>query len=471
MTDSQQLLAEYVKNGSESAFHELVNRYLDLVYSTALRLVSGDAHRAQDVAQTVFVDLARKARALAGGVMLGGWLHRHACFVAANTMRGERRRQSREREAVEMNALHHHSEAGLALVAPILDEAINQLGEDDRAAILLRFFEQRDFHAVGEALGSNEDAARMRVNRALEKLESLLKHRGVTSSAAAQSGVLSTGAVQAAPAGLAVTISAAAALAGATLSATTATVTTMKLISVKSIAAILAAAVATGAGTYLVQQHEANRLRDENQNLLLAQKGLTGERDAALAVADGKAGELERLQKDQGDLLRLRAEVGRLRLQTNELVKLREDNRQLQAALAKAGQPAQATNPDENTPERQLAIAKMTDAKRLVLGLRMYADDNHNQFPDNFSQLAGYIDANQPPDTNRFEIVAPLSLTNITNLNDAVVLREKEASFMNGKWVKTYGFADGHSALKTQPPEGFDAWEQQHIIPKIPTGQ
>src|SRR6185436_9699668 len=175
MTDNRNLLAEYVQNGSEVAFHELITRYLDLVYSAAFRLVDGDAHRAEDVAQTVFVDLARVAGTLSREVMLGGWLHRHTCFVAANTMRGERRRQAREREAAEMNALHEDSGTNFSEAAPFLDQAINELDELDRRAILLRFFEQRDFRNIGATLGSNEDAARMRVNRALDKLQLLLE--------------------------------------------------------------------------------------------------------------------------------------------------------------------------------------------------------------------------------------------------------------------------------------------------------
>ena len=181
MTDSQQLLAEYRQNGSDAAFRELVTRYVDLVYSTALRLVEGDTHRAEDVAQTVFVDLARKARTLPHEVRLGGWLHRDACLVAGHTMRGERRRQSRERQAVEMNVLQNHSEADFSQVAPLLDEAINELGEADRTAILLRFFEQQDFRAVGQALGSSEDAARMRVTPRVGETGILcLNQRGVT---------------------------------------------------------------------------------------------------------------------------------------------------------------------------------------------------------------------------------------------------------------------------------------------------
>src|ERR1019366_3242575 len=135
--------------------------------------------------QTVFADLARMARRLPADLLLGGWLHRHTCYVAATLLRRERRRRARERHAVEMNALQDNSEANLALLAPPLDEAINQLGSTDRRAMLLRFFEQRDFRSLGEALGSNEDAARMRVSRALDKLHSFLKRRGVTLSAAA----------------------------------------------------------------------------------------------------------------------------------------------------------------------------------------------------------------------------------------------------------------------------------------------
>jgi DNA-directed RNA polymerase specialized sigma24 family protein len=103
MTDSQRLLAEYARTGSERAFQELVSRYINFVYSTALRLVGGDAHLAEDVAQTVFIGLAGMGRALSTDVMLGGWLHQHTYHVATKAVRAERRRRSREREAVEMN--------------------------------------------------------------------------------------------------------------------------------------------------------------------------------------------------------------------------------------------------------------------------------------------------------------------------------------------------------------------------------
>lgn len=206
MTDTQELLADFVRTGSESAFRELVTRYFDLVYSTAVRLVDGDTHRAQDVSQIVFADLARMARKLSQDTALGGWLHRHTCFVARTVMRGERRREARERQAVEMNALNAQNDTVLAQIAPILDEAIQELGPDDRDAILFRFFERRNLRSVGEALGTTENVAQKRVSRAVQELGILLQRRGVALSTAALASGLAAGAVTAAPAGLALSI-------------------------------------------------------------------------------------------------------------------------------------------------------------------------------------------------------------------------------------------------------------------------
>ena len=211
---SQTLLQDYVRNGSESAFAELVGDYIGLVYSTALRIVDGDSQLAEDVTQMVFADLARHARSLTSEVMLGGWLHQHACNVARPLMRSKRRRRAREREAVEMNALQDHTPGYFEEIAPVLDEAVTELGVEDRQAILMRFFERRELRAVGEAMGTSEDAARMRISRALEKLHSLLKHRGMSLSVGAIGMALASETLTAAPAGLAAKV-AASVLAGA----------------------------------------------------------------------------------------------------------------------------------------------------------------------------------------------------------------------------------------------------------------
>ena len=262
MTDYRTLLADYVANGSEPAFRELVARYVNLVYSTAVRLVNGDTHRAEDVVQTVFADLARLAGTLSRDVMLGGWLHRRTWHVATTLMRNERRRQHREREAAEMNTLSDCAETRFEQIAPILDDAINQLGARDRAAIVLRFFEHRDLRAIGEALGSNEDAAQKRVSRAVEKLRSYFFQRGAVASPTVIGSMIAANAVQAAPAGLAATV-ATAALAGAagssafSLASILIKTTLMKKTTI-IIAAVILAALVVSVSTAKIKQARAN---------------------------------------------------------------------------------------------------------------------------------------------------------------------------------------------------------------------
>lgn len=206
MSGTQVLLTEYTNGGSERAFREIVSSYVNFVFSTALRIVGGDRALAEDVTQAVFTDLARKAAGLPKDVQLGGWLHRHTCFVARKTLRRERRRIAREKHAVELHSIEDYTEGNLAQLALTLDEAINDLGAEDRNAIVLRFFEERDFRSIGEVLGSSEDAARMRVSRAVDKMGALLKRRGFVLSAAGISFVLSGKLATAAPAGLATRI-------------------------------------------------------------------------------------------------------------------------------------------------------------------------------------------------------------------------------------------------------------------------
>ncbi len=260
------MLSLYARTGSETAFRELVSRYIDLVHSTAFRLVGNDAHAAKDVSQIVFMALAKQAKTLPKDVMLGGWLHQHTRFAAGKFMRTEHRRHWRERQAAEMYAIEDHSESNLAQVAPVLDEAIGQLDAEDRTAILLRFFERKDFRSLGNAIGSSEDAARKRVDRALEKLHVLLKHRGATLSVMGLAVALAAEAVTAAPADLAATVS------GSALSGAVATgglnFTALKLMSMTKpkLVAVSALAIA-GVAAPLVQHQSLKKLGEENRSL------------------------------------------------------------------------------------------------------------------------------------------------------------------------------------------------------------
>ena len=204
-----ELLREYVRGNSETAFETLVARHVNLVYSVALRK-TGNAHATEEITQAVFIILAKKARGLSPRTILAGWLCETARLTAANFLRGEIRRQRREQEAYMQSVLNEPEPDAWPQIAPLLDDAIAKLGEKDRNAVVLRFFENKNLRDVGTALGASEDAAKMRVTRAVEKLRKFFTKRGVTLTAAAIAGAVSANSVQAAPLGLAVTISAAA---------------------------------------------------------------------------------------------------------------------------------------------------------------------------------------------------------------------------------------------------------------------
>jgi RNA polymerase sigma factor (sigma-70 family) len=214
----QQLLQRYTQEHAEDAFAEIVRRHVNLVYSAALRQVQSP-QLAKDVSQAVFTDLARNAGALRRDSILSAWLYEVTRRTAIDLIRKEARRQLREQVYTEMNAINATPEEWRD-ITPHLDAAMEELDKDDRAAVLLRFFENKSLREVGEELGVSDDAARKRVGRAVERLREFLSKRGVTAGAAGLVILISDNAVQAAPGELAAGITGAA-LAGAPVAAAT----------------------------------------------------------------------------------------------------------------------------------------------------------------------------------------------------------------------------------------------------------
>ena len=469
MMDDKQLLHAYARERSESAFGELVARHIDFVYSTALRVVSGDSHLAEDVAQTVFIDLARKAGSLPGDVGLAGWLHHHTCYTAAKAVRTERRRKTREETAMEMRALDDNTRPEWEQVAPYLDESLDQLNPADRDALVLRFLKQQDLRAVGAALGISDDAARKRVDRALENLHVLLKHRGATLSAAALGTALATEAVTAAPAGLAGAVTAAA-LSGTGIT-TAAVIAATKATAMTTLQkALITAAIASSVGTGIYEARQASAMRSQFQSLQEQEVSLNGrnqelskQRDEVQRQLTALREDNERLNRNTGELLKLRGEVARLRQDSLDLASLKASDANGPSGLVASAWLSRLTqlkqhldqSPGMKIPElkyltdaawlkaAQAKLETEDDYRRafaalrssaegavgttLQSSLRKYLAANNNVFPSDIGQLKPYFDSPvEEAILQRYEIVPASDLKSI-KLGDAAWLITQKA--------------------------------------------
>ena len=348
-TDSQ-LLRAYAEHRAEPAFTELVRRHVDFVYSAALRMVC-DSHLAEDVTQGVFVALAKQAVQLANRPVLSGWLHGTARNIAAQTVRTDVRRRAREQEAVAMNELiAGESETRWEQIAPQLDAALGELDESDRDALLLRYFERKSAQEMAQTLGISDEAAQKRVSRAVEKLREFFSKRKITIGASGLAVLISANAVQAAPLGLALTITNASLAAGTTL-------TFMKIATATKLKLAFSTIVVAGAVTaFVVQQQNQTKLHSENESL---QQQITQLQidNASLSNRIAEIGEANKLPEKQfNELLKLRGEVGVLRRQLDEAT---EKNRALQNAnVATVGANTNLAVPQIHIKARFLTMPK-----------------------------------------------------------------------------------------------------------------
>jgi RNA polymerase sigma factor (sigma-70 family) len=457
----QQLLRDYTGGRSEAAFAELVRRHVDLVYCAAMRMIR-DAHLAEDVTQSVFVALARNARQLTGRSVLSGWLHRTAQNIAAQTVRTDVRRRAREQEAAAMNELLATEPDTLwEQIAPHLDAALGELSEPDRDALLLRYFERKSACEMAQTLGISDEAAQKRVSRAVERLREFFAKRGVTVGAGGLVVVIAANAVQAAPVGLAVTISTAALLTGAAVSTSTVIAATkaiaMTILQKIIIGATLAAAISTG----IYEARQAWRSREENQSLQQQQtplaeqmQQLEHERDDARNRLASLADELARTKSNNIELLKLRDEVARLRGNTPSQSNGPTDDA-MKTWLVRVTKLKQriAATPEAKIPEcrflseddymaaarsalntegdylRALANLRSTGEFQFITtllnpALTQYAQANNGQFPTDIAQLKPYFPSPvEDAILQRWEI-APANTVRTDNFGDPIITQK-----------------------------------------------
>ena len=323
------LIGQFAREQSQDAFTELVNRHLGLVYSAALRQVRSP-HLAEDIAQSVFTNLARHAAKLSPDTNLTAWLYRATRNAAIDVIRSEARRQAREQLSLQMSAINDNdSPADWSHIEPHLDEAMDALDDADRTAILMRYFEKKSLSEVGTALGASEDAAQKRVSRAVERLREFLAKRKVAVGATGLVALLSANAVQAVPAVFATTVATGAVIASATLSTSTAATTTIAIAMTTTqkvlVAVLLTGAVAAGVYEGLQASHYRERVKalEQQQEQGADQQKqfdrLKKERDDATVKLAQVIDENNSLKKRPADTLKLRNEVGQLKRENTEI--------------------------------------------------------------------------------------------------------------------------------------------------------
>ncbi len=457
MTTDLDLLEQFRRGHSQDAFTALVNRHVNLVYSAALRQVRSP-QLAEEVAQSVFADLARDAGRLKADTILTAWLYQVTRRTAIDVVRKESRRRLREQIAVEMTNMNATASDWLQ-IEPLLDEAIDTLDETDRAAVLLRYFENKSLREVGQAFGTSDDAAQKRVSRAVERLREFFSKRNVTIGASGLVVLISANAVQSAPVGLVATISAAAVLTGTAVSTSTVIAATKAIAMTTLQKTLVTATVAVLAGAGIYEARQASQLREQNQALQQQQASLAEQVQQLQRERDDATNRLAALQAENTqlksgqiatELLKLRSEVARLQNAANDPA-----DGAAKLWLTRVNQLKQRLeqNPQAKIPELQFvteqdwlnaargelntdadyrrALSMLRSAGEHKVGnmlqkaLKGYLQANHDQMPADLAQLQPYLDS--PLDDTilqRWEI-APAETVKSLGLGGDVIITQR----------------------------------------------
>lgn len=490
LTDTE-LICRFVQNGSEAAFGELVARHIDLVYCTALRIVGGNEHQAYDVAQRVFTDLAGKAGSLcargdgaesrsrnATNPSLTGWLYTAARFAAAKLVRAEQTRRKHEQRIAMSSMLDAESaEPDWTAVRPVLDETMGLLDDEDRGALLMRFFEGKDLQTIADVLGLRQDAARMRISRALEKLRHALARRGVTTTAGALSITLAMHAAETAPIGLGAAITSASLNASAFASSNSIIGVLKIMASVKSkiaLAALLAGAVTT---QVFIQQRTIRQLQVDNDALRTRLDSIQSAPPNPQPTAPPPQ-ESTLAREQEAELLRLRGEVTQLR-----------------AEVAHAKPPAAVIQPKTPPPTQaadtiggyelftgnlltQRHVDNVKTLKLIGLGLKRLSKNpeisaemrampfsEDNQLRQELSKSISL----EEDEWNHFEILVPNLEMFLQNKNDPglIVARSRESiQTPDGRWVRVYARGDGSvvNLIHDSPDKALEFGELENTV-------
>ncbi|MBI1178401.1 sigma-70 family RNA polymerase sigma factor [bacterium] len=449
------LLARFRNHRDDAAFRQLVERHIGMVFAVSQR-VTGSREQAEEIAQTTFARLADRSEEITRETVLAGWLYQTARRLALSAVRSDTRRRQREQIAAAMN----FNEPGPDTVAEHLESAMDQLKPEDRDALVLRFFEDRNLRDVGQELGLSEDAARMRVNRALEKLRGIFGKLGIAGSIAWLTTTLPTSASATVPVGLAASITTAVlsgTAIGTTASITHGASTTMNILNLKTGAAVLAAAAITGTSTYLVKDHEADHVKSELQAANESRSQLMTDKDQAAAAIKLRDDQIEQLKNEVADLPRLRGQLDSADRTIAQLTVVKEQYDQLtrmlkEGALKPPSNFASILEQTEGLANVREWHAKERYAQLLAQALATAADQDGGMFPSSIEAAKAFMGDKFYGGArvlgilvraDDFEVSYKGKLSDIKEPEKTMLLREKEpVRYFNKMPSRTCLFAD-----------------------------
>ncbi len=426
-----------------------------------------DAHLAEDVTQSVFAALAQNARPLAEHPVLSGWLHRTAQNLAANVVRSEVRRRAREQEAVAMNELlAAEPDARWEDIAPQLDAALGELNEADRDALLLRYFERKSAPEMAAVLGISTEAAQKRVTRAVERLRERFCQRNVTIGASGLAAVITANAVQAAPAGLALTICTAT-LAGTAVSTSTVIAATKTIAMTTLQKTVITAVLVATAGAGIYEAHQAAQLRENNQSLRQQMNQLLADYARASSKRPAPMPSLPappiraatpaatNAPADSSELTNFWASLnGKEARLTHEQVEsfLQANGRSapnLLAAYRTSHDPAlleEAMKQFPNDPQVAFEAAEATALHQLTL-----TPDEQRQWLDAFKQSA--------PNNSLANYLSAINYFNVGQIDEGV----KELSAASGKTLEDYTVSRAENDMEVYLAAGYSTAEAEQF--------
>jgi RNA polymerase sigma factor (sigma-70 family) len=453
--DDHELLRAFARDRSQEAFRQLVVRHLRLVYAAAHRIVR-DPHLAEEVAQNVFTLLAQKAGEIVPPQVVAGWLYNSTRHLAMHCVRSEQRRREREQTAVAMNALSE-SDGDARFVAEHLEEALAELEPADRDALVLRYLDDRSLRDVGRELGVSEDAARMRVNRAMERVRAVFQRRGATVTAVGFATAV-TAASAAPPAGLAVSVTSA--VLAATASTAVAQGVLMHWFTTKTALVATTAAVLAGGGTYLNQSRETARLEQSVAGLTQQQQAAQNDLEAAQAKINALNDVIRTMGQVQDDQIALHAENLQLKQEAEQAARskipLQNERSPVKSAQQTVSEPSEADRAIKTHIERY-------DGVRVVqTGANLYYMD-YNRYPSNMDEMIVHTGSPVTGALREHFEMMPNSERIPERSTTVVLVREKEPRQLpDGRWQRYYAFSSGHATNVVQNSPDYSAFEAKH---------